>query len=303
MPAARQITLKSAIDCSGVGLHSGARVRLELHPAPADAGIRFIRTDLAGEAAILPARWDAVVDTKLCTVLGNQAGTTIGTIEHLMAALAGLGIDNAEIRLDGPEVPIMDGSSEAFVFLLECAGTVEQDAPKRAIEVLQRISVGDDKAGASIMPAATASFEFTIDFRSAAIGRQERIYRPAPGAFKRELSRARTFGFVEEVDQLRRIGLARGASLDNAVGISGDKVLNIGGLRYADEFVRHKLLDAIGDLALAGMPLLGRFHGHRAGHAVNNQLLRALLAKPDAWTVVELPAAEEARFEQVRASA
>lgn len=303
MPAARQITLKSAIDCSGVGLHSGARVRLELHPAPADTGIRFVRTDLTGEAALLPARWDAVVDTKLCTVLGNQAGTTIGTIEHLMAALAGLGIDNAEIRLDGPEVPIMDGSSEAFVFLLECAGTVELDAPKRAIEVLQRVAVGDDKAGAAIMPASSAAYEFTIDFRSAAIGRQERTYRPAPGAFKRELSRARTFGFVEEVDQLRRIGLARGASLDNAVGIAGDKVLNIGGLRYADEFVRHKLLDAIGDLALAGMPLLGRFHGHRAGHALNNQLLRALLAKPDAWTVVEVPAAEETRFEQVRATA
>jgi UDP-3-O-[3-hydroxymyristoyl] N-acetylglucosamine deacetylase len=303
MPAARQITLKSEIDCTGVGLHSGARVRLELHPAPADSGIRFVRTDLPGKAAILPARWDAVVDTKLCTVLGNQAGTTIGTIEHLMAALAGLGIDNAEIRLDGPEVPIMDGSSEAFVFLLECAGTVEQDAPKRAIEVLQRVSVGDDKAGATIMPASSTSFEFTIDFRSAAIGRQERSYRPSQGAFKSELARARTFGFVEEVDQLRRIGLARGASLDNAVGISGDKVLNVGGLRYADEFVRHKLLDAVGDLSLAGMPLQGRFHGHRAGHAVNNQLLRALLAKRDAWTVVELPAVEEARFEQVRASA
>lgn len=301
MAILRQTTLKNPIHCAGVGLHSGVRVTLTLAPAEADSGIRFIRTDHAGNQAIIPARWDAVVDTKLCTVLGNQAGVTVGTVEHLMAALAGQGIDNADIYLDAGEVPIMDGSSSDFVFLIESAGTVELSAARRAIQLHERITVGDDTAGATLSAAPMAIFEGAIDFPSAAIGRQERVFRLTEGAFKRDLARARTFGFVEQVDQLRKIGLARGASLDNAVGIQGDKVLNIGGLRWADEFVRHKLLDAVGDLALAGLPILGRYRGHRAGHAVHNQLLRALFDRPAAWSIVELEVPSLA--EPVRATA
>ena len=287
IPTVRQKTLKSRINCKGVGLHSGRRVMLTIGPAAVDTGIRFKRTDAAGMGAVIPARWDHVVDTKLCTVVGNGDGAVVSTVEHLMAAFAGLGIDNATIEIDGPEVPIMDGSADAFVFLIECAGIVEQSATRKRIRILKSVSVGDERASATLVPAPFASLDFALDFASPAIGKQEKSVRLAQDAFKRELSRARTFGFAEEVELLRKAGLARGGSLDNAIVISADRVLNREGLRYGDEFVRHKLLDAMGDLYLAGAAIEGRFLGTRSGHALNNQLLRVLFADPDAWVMVD----------------
>jgi UDP-3-O-[3-hydroxymyristoyl] N-acetylglucosamine deacetylase len=294
LPVARQKTLKSRINCSGVGLHSGRRVMLTIGPAPVDTGIRFKRTDPAGLGAVIPARWDHVVDTKLCTVIGNDNGVVVSTVEHLMAAFSGLGIDNATIEIDGPEVPIMDGSADAFVFLLECAGLVEQSAPRKRIRILKTVTVSDEKASAALIPAPCASLDFALDFANPAIGRQEKSVRLGEDSFKRELSRARTFGFAEEVELLRKAGLARGGSLDNAIVIGTDRVLNREGLRYGDEFVRHKMLDAMGDLYLAGAPIEGRFLGARSGHALNNRLLRALFADSDAWDLVDDMAAPAA---------
>jgi UDP-3-O-[3-hydroxymyristoyl] N-acetylglucosamine deacetylase len=297
VPAARQKTLKSRIRCTGIGLHSGRRVNLAIGPAAIDCGVRFRRIDPAGAHTVIPARWDHVVDTRLCTVLGAD-GVTIGTVEHLLAAFAGAGIDNAEVEIDGPEVPIMDGSADAFVFLIDCAGVVEQAAPAKRIKILKRVVVGDDRASASLTPASFAALDFALDFANPAIGRQEKSVRLDQGAFRRDLARARTFGFVEEVEMLRKAGLARGGSLDNAIVIGADRVLNREGLRYGDEFVRHKMLDALGDLALAGAPIEGRFRGVRSGHALNNQLLRALFADSDSWTWVEPGAAGPAWDQQ-----
>jgi UDP-3-O-[3-hydroxymyristoyl] N-acetylglucosamine deacetylase len=282
----RQKTLKTRITCSGVGLHSGRRVRMTIGPAAMDAGIQFKRTD-SGAETIVRARWDQVVDTRLCTTIGDGTGTTIGTIEHLMAASSGLGIDNATVEIDGPEVPIMDGSADAFVFLIECAGIVEQSAPRKRIKILKKVAVCDGESTAALMPAPFAALDFALDFANPAIGRQERSVRLINGTFKRDLSRARTFGFAEEVEQMRKAGLARGGSLDNAIVIGSDRVLNREGLRYADEFVRHKLLDAVGDLYLAGAPIEGRFQGVRSGHALNHRLLRTLFADADAWMLCD----------------
>lgn len=290
-PAAqRQKTLKTRINCSGVGLHSGRRVTMTIGPAAIDTGIRFHRIDPAGQDAVIPARWDHVVDTRLCTVIGNDSGVTIGTVEHLMAAFAGLGIDNATVELDGPEVPIMDGSADAFVFLIECAGIVEQGAPAKRIRILKTVTVGDGKgAVVTLTPAPYSGLDFALDFANPAVGRQEKSVHLAVDSFKRELARARTFGFAEEVEMLRKAGLARGGSMDNAIVIGADRVLNREGLRYGDEFVRHKLLDALGDLYLAGAPIEGRFSGTRSGHALNNQLLRMLFTDSEAWTIVQVP--------------
>jgi UDP-3-O-[3-hydroxymyristoyl] N-acetylglucosamine deacetylase len=285
--SAYQKTLKSRISCQGVGLHSGRRVTLIIAPAPINTGIRFMRTDSAANGVVMLASWNNVVDTQLCTTLGSGDGVTIGTIEHLMAAFSGLEIDNAVVEIDGPEVPIMDGSADAFVFLIECAGIVEQSATRKQIKILKQITVGNERASATLAPAPFACFDFALDFSNVAIGRQEKSIRLGNGAFKRELSRARTFGFVEEVELLRKAGLARGGSLDNAIVIGADQVLNREGLRYGDEFVRHKMLDAMGDLYLAGAPILGRFSGSRSGHALNNQLLRALFADETAWMYVD----------------
>jgi len=281
----RQKTLKTRISCTGIGLHSGRRVRLTIGPAAVGSGIVFKRTDLGETGVVVPARWDHVVDTRLCTTIGNADGTQIGTIEHLMAAFSGLGVDNATVDIDGPEVPIMDGSADAFVFLIECAGLFEQSAPRNRIKILKRVSVSDGEASATLVPSPFPALDFALDFASPAIGRQERSVRLVNGTFKRELSRARTFGFAEEVEQLRKAGLARGGSLDNAIVVGAGRVLNREGLRYADEFVRHKLLDAVGDLYLAGAPIDGRLYAVRSGHALNNRLLRALFAHSEAWTL------------------
>lgn len=279
----RQQTLRHAISCSGTGLHSGAAVSMTLRPAAVNSGIVFRRTDLGDAAPVIPATIDHVVDDRLCTAIGFRGGPAVATIEHLMAALRGMGVDNAEIAIDGPEVPVMDGSAAPFVFLLECAGLAAQSAPRRAIEVLRPVSVAKDGAEATLVPGIGFAAGCDIDFASRAIGRQSLTVALVNGTFKTDIARARTFGFAHEVDRLRAAGLARGGSLDNAVVVAGDTVLNDEGLRWADEFVRHKILDSIGDLYLAGAPIVGRFHGYRSGHALNHLLVRTLLADRAAW--------------------
>lgn len=277
-----QKTLAGAVRCTGIGLHSGVKVSMTLKPAEPNTGITFVRTDLPGQPRI-PARWDRVVDTRMCTVLGNAEGITIGTVEHLMAALAGLGIDNAEVEVDAPELPVMDGSSSPFVFLIECAGFVEQASPRRALRIREPVRVSGDGWMVSLAPAETFSLAVEIDYGSAAVAHQALELDIFDGVFKRDLARARTFGFLEDVERLRAAGLARGGSLDNAVVISGDRILNEDGLRYDDECVRHKALDALGDLYLVGAPIIGRFEGRCSGHAGNNLLLRTLFSRKEAW--------------------
>lgn len=290
----RQQTLKNSIGCSGVGLHSGATVAITLHPAAVDTGIVFRRTDADGLGMEVQAHVDNVVDARLGTTIGDAEGRTLATIEHLMAALCGAGVDNAIIDVEGPEVPVMDGSSAPFVFLIECAGLVRQDAPRRYIEVLKPIHVDGGDRTASLHPDNVFSLDFEIDFDSAAIGNQSMSVQLINGTFKGEISRARTFGFAQEVDQLRKMGLARGGSLDNAVVVGDGIVLNEEGLRYDDEFVRHKILDSVGDLYLAGAQLHARFSAYRSGHALNHDLLRAMFADPTAWRYTTAPAAVDA---------
>jgi UDP-3-O-[3-hydroxymyristoyl] N-acetylglucosamine deacetylase len=280
---ALQQSLKSKISCCGTGLHSGANVSMTLLPAPANTGIVFRRTDADGNGLEIAAHVENVVDDRMCTTLGDGKGATIATVEHLMAALCGCGIDNLYVEVDGGELPIMDGSAAPFVFLIECAGIVEQDAPRRAIEILRPIRVEDEDRQAELSPGKGFSVGFEIAFGSSVIGKQDMDVELVNGAFKGELSRARTFGFIEEVDKLRAMGLALGGSLDNAVVVSGDEVLNEDGLRYKDEFVRHKILDCVGDLYLAGAPIIGHFKGSRSGHALNHTILRSLLADPNSW--------------------
>ena len=284
LPVVRQRTLKNAASCTGVGLHGGETVTLTLKPAGTNTGIVFHRMDIDGVHASVPARWDNVVDTRMCSVLGNEHGVTVGTVEHVMAALAGCGIDNVEIEVDGSEVPIMDGSSEPFVFLIECAGVVEQAAPRRVIRIHKEVRVTVADSEASLKPGDHLDLRFEIDFESQAVARQELSLGLMNGSFCKELASARTFGFLHEVEQLRAAGLAKGGSLNNAVVVSGDEILNEDGLRFEDEFVRHKMLDAVGDLYLAGAPIIGCFTGARSGHAANNALLRALFADREAWS-------------------
>lgn len=282
---ALQKTLKNEIRCNGIGVHTGERVSAVLRPALHDTGIVFRRVDLAGEPTFA-ARYDQVTDSQLCTSIGDRSGAGVATIEHLMAALAGLEVDNAMVDLDGPEVPAMDGSSAPFVFLIECADVIEQAAPRRYIQVLKPMRVEDGYRSVSLEPGPGFSLSFAIDFDNPLVGRQRCDIRLDVGRFKTDLAYARSFGFIEDVDRLRRMGLARGGSLENAVVVDGDRVLNEGGLRYPDEFVRHKALDALGDLYLAGAPILGRFRGERSGHALTNQLVRELMADKSAWRYV-----------------
>jgi UDP-3-O-[3-hydroxymyristoyl] N-acetylglucosamine deacetylase len=282
--SARQHTLASAIGCVGVGLHCGRKVSLTLIPAPMDTGIVFHRSDLGID---IPARFDNVIDTRLCTVLGNPArpATRIGTVEHLMAALAATGVTNARIVVDAPELPILDGSAANFVFLIDCAGVVPQDAPAPAIEVLRTVRVENNGGFCELRPAPGPGLDLSVSiaFEAAAIGRQAFSTTLSPDGFRADIARARTFTLAGEVTQLQASGLALGGSLDNAVVVDGDRVLNPGGLRMSDEFVRHKLLDAVGDLALAGASIRGRFVSHRGGHTLNNALLRALFADRANW--------------------
>lgn len=291
----RQRTVKTAIDCVGVGVHSGQRINLAIHPAAAGHGIVFRRTDLN---RTIKARFDNVIDTRFCTVLADPAMSSarIGTVEHLMAALSALNIDNALIDVDGPEVPILDGSAAPFVFLLDCAGAVEQDAPRKIIEIQSAVRVVAGEAWAELRPLRPAAravqptleMNLTIDFAASAIGRQSASLLLTPDNFRHEIASARTFAHAADVAGLQAAGLARGGSLENAIVVDGANILNPGGLRMQNEFASHKLLDAVGDLALAGGRLHGRYVAHRTGHDLNNRLLRALFADQAAWRMAEI---------------
>jgi UDP-3-O-[3-hydroxymyristoyl] N-acetylglucosamine deacetylase len=280
MGIASQRTLKSVTSCRGVGLHSGQPVAMTIRPGAPDSGIVFRRLDAGAE---IRASWTSTIESSLSTVLSNGEGTRIGTIEHLMAALAGSAVDNAVIELDGPEVPIMDGSAVPFLDLIERVGVVAQDAARRAIKILKPVHVDDDGASAALLPDHGFSMSFEIDFANPLIRRQDMVLSIDPATFRTELAPARTFGLLDDVPRLRAAGLGRGGSLDNVVMVSGNRVLNDGGLRYTDEFVRHKLLDAVGDLYLAGGPIIGHFRGVRSGHSLTRRLLATLFADPDAW--------------------
>jgi UDP-3-O-[3-hydroxymyristoyl] N-acetylglucosamine deacetylase len=282
-----QNTLSSPATFTGLGLHSGLPVRMTVRPAAADHGIWFRRLDVADRDPLVPARWDHVTPSRLCTVIENADGVSISTIEHVMAALAGSGIHNAMIDIDAPEVPILDGSALSYVAGFLRAGIEQLDHPIRAIRVLKPVEVSDGEATARLDPAEMLEIDFSIDFADAAIGSQTRRLNMANGAFVRELSDSRTFCRQSDVDAMRELGLALGGTLENAVVFDGDRVLSPGGLRHVDEPVRHKMLDAVGDLALAGGPILGRYTGARAGHALTNRLLRALFADPTAWRSVD----------------
>lgn len=276
-------TLAAPAVFSGIGLHTGAQVRVALRPAAAGSGIVYVRTDITDRDNRVALSGRAVVQTQLGTVIGNDAGVTVSTIEHLMAALCALGIDNVVVELDGPEIPIMDGSAEPFVQILDRAGRRVLDAPRQYIEILAPIEVVQGDKRASLTPADGFEVAFEIAFDSEVIGRQRVDFVMDETAFRRELSNCRTFGFLHEVEALRRMGLARGGSMENAIVIDNGRVLNPEGLRRRDEFVRHKALDAIGDLYVLGAPILGRFEGILAGHGINNAVVLALLDQPSAW--------------------
>jgi UDP-3-O-[3-hydroxymyristoyl] N-acetylglucosamine deacetylase len=290
----RQRTLKSLVSASGVGLHTGNKVRLTLRPAPPDTGIVFRRIDLASPVSI-PARAELIGESRLASTL-VQGDVKIHTVEHLMSALGGLGVDNAYVDLDAAEVPIMDGSASPFVLLVQQAGIEAQAAPKRFLRVTRRVEVRDGDKWARLDPYDGFRLSFSIDFRHPVIERSTQSVTVdfAETSYLKEIARARTFGFMHDMEDLRDSGLALGGGLDNAVVLDDYRVLNADGLRFADEFIRHKLLDAIGDLYLLGRPLLAAFTAHKSGHALNNRLLRAALADDAALETVFFERAEEA---------
>jgi UDP-3-O-[3-hydroxymyristoyl] N-acetylglucosamine deacetylase len=283
--AYHQHTVAGPAIFAGIGLHTGEHVRVCIRPAAVDCGILFVRTDVKDRDNHVRVSPDAVVRTQLGTVIGNTDGVTVATIEHLMAALAALSIDNAIVELDGPEAPILDGSSQPFVEILDRVGRRRQEAPRQYIEILDPVDVVEGDKRASLLPGEGFEVAFEILFDSAAIGRQAVDLVVDEAAFRDELADCRTFGFLRDVEALRAIGLARGGSMENAVVLDGDRILNPEGLRRPDEFVRHKALDAVGDLYVLGMPLIGRFEGVCAGHGLNNQVVRALMNNPQAWRV------------------
>ncbi|MDH5797176.1 MAG: UDP-3-O-acyl-N-acetylglucosamine deacetylase [Paracoccaceae bacterium] len=278
-----QRTLKASVTFTGVGLHSGNPVRMTVHPASAEYGIWFRRTDIDLGDTMIAARWDGVEQSRLCTLLRNEAGVGVSTVEHVMAALAGCGVQNALIEIDGPEVPILDGSAAPFVEAFLMRGLRDLDAPVRMIRILKPVEIRNGDAFARLEPSDRFEIDFQIEFADAAIGVQAKRLNMANGTFVRELSNSRTFCRNADVQAMRSAGLAKGGSLSNAVVVDGAQVLTPGGLRHTDEAVRHKMLDALGDLALAGAPIMGRYVGYRSGHAMTNQLLRALFEQPEAW--------------------
>mmetsp|Transcript_18269 Transcript_18269/g.28990 ORF Transcript_18269/g.28990 Transcript_18269/m.28990 type:complete len:338 (-) Transcript_18269:1976-2989(-) len=292
-----QTTVKSPITFTGCGLHSGKPARLTIRPAMAEHGIWFRRTDIEVGDTMVPARWDVVRQSPLCTTLVNDAGVTVSTVEHVMAALAGCGVHNALVEIDGPEVPILDGSAAPFVRGIMARGLRALAAPVRAFEVLKTVTVTHGDARATIAPSDIMRIDFHIDFADAAIGRQSKSLNMANGSFARELCDSRTFCRKGDVEQMQANGLALGGTPGvNAVVFDGDHVSSPGGLRHADEPVRHKMLDALGDLALAGAPLIGHYTGERAGHSLTNQLLRELFATPDAVRMITCDAETAARL-------
>jgi len=284
--AVLQRTLKNPIHCSGIGLHFGQRVNLSLQPAAPDTGVVFRRSDLSDVE--VAATWRNATETPLCTTLVSTDGNKISTIEHLMSAFVGCGIDNVVVEIDGPEVPIMDGSASPFVFLIDCAGLIEQDAPKKAVRILKAVTESEPHRSATLKPYDGFSVDFEIEFDHPLVGQQKWFAPVTSELYRRDIARARTFGFLHEIDKLRAMGLARGGSLKNAVVIGEDSVLNDEGLRFPDELVRHKVLDSIGDLLLVGGPILGHFSGEKAGHALTLRLLHRLFADDSAWEWCEL---------------
>lgn len=290
----KQRTIKSVVKTVGIGLHSGRKVTLSLRPAPADAGIVFTRVDLP-EPVEIPVAASAIGDTRLASVL-QKNGARVSTVEHLMSACAGLGVDNLYVDVDAEEIPIMDGSAASFVFLLQSAGIEEQAAAKRFIRVKKAVEVREGDKLARLEPFFGFKLAFTIDFRHPAVDKTGQTFSIdfADTSYVREIARARTFGFAHEVEALREMGLARGGSLDNAIVLDEHRILNNEELRYGDEFVRHKILDAIGDLYVVGHPLIGSYIANKSGHGMNNQLLRALLADQEAYEIVTFDKVEDA---------
>ncbi|MDX2159379.1 MAG: UDP-3-O-acyl-N-acetylglucosamine deacetylase [Hyphomicrobiaceae bacterium] len=286
---ARQTTLARDVTIEGTGVHSGAPVSVTLHPAPADAGFKFLVSKRGRVVSEIPASYTAVKNLTLCTVIGDERGQTVGTVEHLLSALRGLSIDNCYIEIDSREVPIMDGSAEPFVEAIDRAGTRELPAPRKFFKVLKPVQVRDGDAYGELLPHAGFHLDVEIDFPSPVIGRQRISIDLNPGTYRNEVARARTFGFMRDVERLWKSGLALGASLENTVAVGDDRVINPEGLRYPQEFVRHKLLDAIGDLSLAGLPLLGAYRSVRGGHRLNATVLQTLFADSEAWALVEAP--------------
>lgn len=294
----KQTTLRNKVSCAGVGLHSGKQINMVIAPAAANTGIVFKRLDVAKEKSLIPARFYGVCETRLGTTVKNDFGVKVATVEHLMAALWGVGVDNAIIELDGVEIPIMDGSSEQFVFMLECAGIKELGAPKKVLRVLKTVEVRDGDSVVRISPNTEGEtgldINIAIDFPHPVIGKQNAQYDFRDITFKQSVSRARTFGFEHEVNALRAMGLALGGSLENAIVIGKENVLNKDGLRYTDEFVRHKALDLVGDMFLAGAWLDAKIDASRPSHHINNLLLRALFADSTAYVIedagAEIPA-------------
>lgn len=286
--ASKQTTIATSVEYKGIALHSGADVTIILKPAAPDTGVLFRRIDITDSDNEVAALFDNVGETMLGTTIMNEAGTKVATIEHFMAAFSSLGLDNIEVDIDGPEIPIADGCSEVFMDLLEGAGRKEQDAPRRALKIVKPVCIEDGLKKAELLPSDGGfSARFDIDFDNPVIGQQSYELEVTAQSFRQNIARARTFGFYHELEQLQALGLAKGASLDNTIAIDGESIMNEGGLRFEDEFVRHKVLDAIGDLSLAGAPIIGKFVGVRSGHALNNTLLRALFDKPEAWRYVE----------------
>lgn len=286
---ARQTTICREIELNGRGVHSGAPVSLVLHPAENDVGLRFLVSKRGRIVADIPAEVTNVKNLTLCTVIGDETGISVGTVEHLLAALRGLGVDNCYIEVDSKEVPIMDGSAAAFVDAVDEVGVRDLSDARKYIKVLKPIRVDEGECWGEISPFNGFRLDVEIDFETPIIGRQRLALEMAPDVFRRELSRARTFGFMCDVEKLWKAGLALGASLENTVAIGDDRVMNREGLRYPQEFVRHKMLDAVGDLALAGLPLLGSYRSVRGGHRLNAHVLTALFADPSAWTIVQVP--------------
>lgn len=281
-----QKTINSKISCSGVGLHSGVRASITLEPAPCNTGIVFRRTDIGGENSVIYANYKNVTGTNLGTTLTNEFSAKVSTIEHLMAAIWGCGIDNLLINIDGPEIPIMDGSSEPFVFLIECAGVVAQEESRRVLEVLKKVRVEDGDKFVEVEPSRDFSIDLRIDFNHPKIQQQQFEYHSTFNSFKNDICCARTFGFKHEIEYLHKMGLAKGGSLDNAILVDENGVVNEGGLRYNDEFVRHKTLDFIGDIFLAQRFILGHFTASKSGHGINNKLLHKLFEDESAWRLV-----------------
>jgi UDP-3-O-[3-hydroxymyristoyl] N-acetylglucosamine deacetylase len=283
----RQTTLAGDVRVTGLGIHGGLPATLTLKPAAAGHGVVFVRTD-GGARHEIPALADRVCDTRLATVIREGDSPTISTVEHIMAALAGLGVDNAVVEVDGPETPIVDGCSGDFVAAIDAVGLATLDAPRRYAQILEPIAIDQPGKRAALVPAERFELSVEIVFDSPAIGRQQLDLAVDPQSFRSEIAAARTFGFLHEVEQLRAAGLGRGADLANTIVVDGDHVMNPETLARPDDFVRHKALDALGDLALFGHPILGRYEASCSGHALNNALVRAALARPEAWRLVTL---------------